>query len=148
MFELSMERNRRMTDTKVMAEHRRDDADAPRRLLIIDDEEHLREMLSIVLTSYGMEVTTCANAAEALLQPMLHEFHYILTDHNMPGMNGLDLTRQLRRRLPFAIIIGMSGTDTSVDFLRAGANDFLHKPFAAGDLASMINGPERSGLNS
>lgn len=119
----------------------------PLRVLIVDDEKHLRDMLARVLSSYRLEVTTCENAVEALLQPMLYDFHYILTDCNMPGMNGIDLTKRLRERLPFTIIIGMSGTDKSIDFLLAGANDFLQKPFVQDDLAMMITGPGSSDLN-
>lgn len=125
----------------------RDGEGAPQRVLIIDDEEHLRDMLARILTSYRLEVTTCENAVEALLQPMLHDFHYILTDCNMPGMNGIDLTKRLRERLPFTVIIGMSGNDRGIDFLLAGANDFLQKPFAPSRLAMMITEPGSSDLN-
>ena len=148
MFELAWERKGIMTDYRLPSGYRPDDEGMQQRVLIIDDEKHLRDMLALVLTTHGLEVTTCGNAAEALLQPMLHEFQYILTDHNMPGMNGLDLTRQLRRRLPYAVIIGMSGTDQSIDFLLAGANDFLHKPFEVRDLALMLKGPGISRPNS
>ncbi len=119
----------------------------PQRVLIVDDEKHLRDMLARILTSHKLEVTTCENAVEALLQPMLYDFQYIITDHNMPGMNGIDLTKRLRERLPFTVIIGMSGNDKGVDFLLAGANDFLQKPFAPGSLAMMITGSEPSDLN-
>jgi DNA-binding response OmpR family regulator len=136
-----------MTDNREPSGNRPDDAGTPRRLLIIDDEQYLRDMLAHILPSYGLEVTTCGNAVEALHQPRLHEFQYILTDRNMPGMNGIDLTRLLRENLPSTVIIGMSGTDENVDFLLAGANDFLLKPFETKHLAMMINGLVCSGLN-
>ena len=119
----------------------------PQRVLVVDDEEHVRDFLTSILPSYGLEVTTCENATEALLQPMLRDFYYIMIDHDMPGMNGINLTQRLRERLPFTVIIGMSGTDKSSDFLLAGANEFLQKPFLPDDLAMMINGPGSSDLN-
>jgi CheY-like chemotaxis protein len=111
----------------------------PQRVLVIDDEKHVRDMLAHILPTFGLEVTTCENATEALLQPTLRDFHCIITDHDMPGMNGINLTKRLRERLPFTVIIGMSGTDKSLDFHLAGANEFLQKPFVPDHLALLIS---------
>jgi DNA-binding response OmpR family regulator len=108
--------------------------------LIVDDEPQIRDTLHYALVSYGLLVNTCENATEALLKSMFDDFHFIIIDHDMPGMNGVELTRRLRERHPLAVIIGMSGLDKSLEFLSAGANDFLKKPFVPYRLAMMIDG--------
>lgn len=65
---------------------------------------------------------------------------FVITDYDMPGMDGLTLTRRLREMLPAAVIIGMSGRDFRMAFLQAGVNDFVQKPFVLYDLVMMING--------
>jgi DNA-binding NtrC family response regulator len=110
------------------------------RVLIVDDEIQIRDSLNYALISYGLLVTTCENATEAILRSMFDDFHFIITDYDMPGMNGVELTRRLRERHPMAVIIGMSDLDRSTEFLLAGANDFLQKPFVPYRLAMMIDG--------
>jgi len=110
------------------------------KVMIIEDNSVLRGLLQYALDPFGFRLIVCQNGAEALLCKELRGFDYIITDYNMPGMNGLELTHWFRERVPLSIIIGMSGDDVGLDFLRAGANDFLQKPFAPYDLAMMING--------
>ena len=112
------------------------------KVMVVDDNDTLRESLSYALKSYGLNVTCCENATEALLQSMMNEFNYIITDYSMPGMNGVELTRRLRAKFPFTVIIGISAEDVGESFLRAGANDFVLKPFAPYALAMMIDGGE------
>lgn len=111
------------------------------RVLIVDDDKDVRKILQYVLTSYSMEVTLCENGTEALLAVMGGTFDYIITDFQMPGMNGVELVRRLRPMLqPLAVIIGMSAGDTGGQFLEAGANDFISKPFVPYNVAMMIDG--------
>lgn len=112
------------------------------KAMIVEDNTIIRETLAYALESYGLQVTCCENATEALLQTMMQEFHYIITDYSMPGMNGLELSRRLRAKFPLTVIIGMSSEDVEEPFLRSGANDFLLKPFAPYTLAMMIDGGE------
>jgi CheY-like chemotaxis protein len=67
-------------------------------------------------------------------------FCYIITDYQMPQMNGIELTKKVREHSSRIVIIGMSGEDLGMDFLNAGANDFLRKPFVPYRLAMMIDG--------
>lgn len=120
--------------------HDKDAAEIALKILIIDDDKILREALRSAVATYGFSVFSCENATEALLRTMNEAYHYIVTDFSMPGMNGLELTKQLRVRFPFTIIIGMSGHDVGEEFLRIGANDFLQKPFSAHTLAMLIDG--------
>ena len=115
-------------------------ADDHNRVMIIDDDRDIRSSLVYALDSCGFTVTACENGTEALLNSMFEEFDYIITDYDMPGMDGVELVRRLRGRFPRAVIIGTSGKDLGEEFLRAGANDFLRKPFVPYRLAMMIDG--------
>lgn len=112
------------------------------RVLIVDDEPNIRDTLQYALISYGLQVASCGNAADALLRSMFDDFQFIITDHDMPGMSGVELVKRLRERHPLSVIIGMSGYDRSLEFFQAGANDFLQKPFAPFRLAMMIDGED------
>jgi CheY-like chemotaxis protein len=114
--------------------------DSAQRVLLVDNDTGLLNLIATVLSDRGMIVTVSESPADAIRHSMHSEFHYIVTDYEMPGMNGLELTGHLRKLLPFAIIIGMSGSDWGIEFLRAGANDFLRKPFAPEQLAIMLDG--------
>jgi two-component system alkaline phosphatase synthesis response regulator PhoP len=109
-------------------------------VLIVDDDKDILTVMLYGLESYGYLVRTCENALTALGNASQETFDYIITDLDMPGMDGLALTRMLRQEQPRAVIIGMSGKDMGVPFLEAGANDFIRKPFVPFDLATMIDG--------
>ena len=115
-------------------------AEEHNRVMIIDDDRDIRSSLVYALDSCGFPVTSCENGTEALLNSMFEEFDYFITDYDMPGMDGIALVRRLRERFPRAVIIGTSGKDLGEEFLRAGANDFLRKPFVPFRLAMMIDG--------
>ncbi len=129
-----------MTDKMKIPWRCGDPIETVQRVLIVDDDKNLLNALQYGLADYGLLVTVCENGTEALLRSMFDDFMYIVTDHGMPGMDGVELTRRLRERNPLAVIIGMSRTDRGVDFLEAGANDFLRKPFVPYHLAMMIDG--------
>lgn len=129
-----------MTDEQEVLWRYSESADMHERILVVDDERMFLDGLRYALTSYGYDVTLCENATEALLKCMADEYNYIITDYEMPGMNGIELVSRLRKRFPMTVIIGMSALDRGEKFLRAGANDFLEKPFAPYRLAMMIDG--------
>jgi CheY-like chemotaxis protein len=110
------------------------------KVMVVDDNAELISILRYGLDSYGFQVTFCDNGTEALKKAMHDEFDYIITDYHMPQMNGIELTKRLRERSSRVIIIGMSADDLGIDFLNAGANDFLQKPFVPYRLAMMIDG--------
>jgi len=110
------------------------------KVLLIDDDQDVLKIVRYALESCGFEVRTCENAVEAELAALSACDDYIITDHDMPGMDGLELTRRLRRNCPESVIIGMSGRDLNREFLAAGANDFIRKPCAPYHLAMMLDG--------
>jgi two-component system response regulator AtoC len=102
------------------------------RILIVDDDEALRESLQLVLSAEGYEVVCAPEGRQALRLAESAPFDAILCDLRMPGMDGLELLPQLVRRLPGTTIILMSayGTeDLAIEAMKRGAYDYLAKPF-------------------
>ena len=109
------------------------------RILIVEDEEKLRRVLSLHLESLGHEVASTASAEEALrLAP---QFQLVLTDLRLPGMNGLELLEAIQRqnaRLPVIVMTAYSSVETAVEAMKKGAADFLPKPFSLDHLATVV----------
>jgi CheY-like chemotaxis protein len=118
-------------------------------VLIVDDDKEVRDGLKYALSSYNMEVTLCENGNDALQAAMNGYYDYIITDFKMPGMHGIELVRRLRTVQPApVVIIGMSNLDMGGPFLKAGANDFVVKPFEPLNVAMMLDGGDISTLSS
>ena len=105
------------------------------RILVVDDEEEVREILAETLEDFGYHVVTAGSGEEAL--PILrtdHDVALVITDVRMPGMSGLDLADEIRRRWPGMKIVLISGY-----FLPQSAPQrFLKKPFHMKELASIV----------
>ncbi len=103
-----------------------------KRVLIIDDEESFRHMLSVILVKEGYEVETSANAEEGLRKAAVSVFDQILCDIRMPGMDGLAFLREIKKTGIETTIIVMSayGTaDIAIEAMKLGAYDYISKPF-------------------
>ena len=104
--------------------------------LVVDDSPSSRLMVAELLSSYGFRVLLAGDGEQALAA--LEEdpgLRLVITDHEMPGMTGIELTSRLRERYSRdrLAIVGISGANKSnlvARFLKNGANDFLHKPFS------------------
>jgi len=106
-------------------------------VLIVDDEELYRRALERILTRVGHNVITARDATEALAAVAEHSIDLVLSDIQMPGINGLELVRQIRDLapdLPCIVITGYGSAEQSVEALRAGAFWYLEKPFDQGHL--------------
>ena len=106
-------------------------------MLIVDDEELYRRALERILTRVGHNVITARDATEALAAVAEHPIDLVLSDIQMPGINGLELVRQIREiapDLPCIVITGYGSAEQSVEALRAGAFWYLEKPFDQGHL--------------
>src|SRR3546814_2447586 len=110
-------------------------------ILVIDDDRRLRELLRRYLVDNGFLVTTADAAAEARAQLAALQFDLIVMDVMMPGENGLDLTRSLRRDLetPILLLTAMGEADDRIRGLESGADDYLPKPFEPRELLLRIN---------
>jgi LmbE family N-acetylglucosaminyl deacetylase/CheY-like chemotaxis protein len=113
------------------------EASQPGRILLIDDDPALGGYLSRVLTRAGFEVTHELDSASGLQRVEAQDWDLLITDIELPGMNGLELlerVRQILPSLPVAVLTGNPTVDYAVSALRSAAAEFLQKPIGAGDL--------------
>ncbi|MBI5212137.1 MAG: response regulator [Nitrospirae bacterium] len=111
-----------------------------KKVLVIDDDEAVRRLLSDVLGLHEFVVCAVHNGLFALHILEKEDFDIIITDYSMPEIDGVALTKIMRSRCPKSFIIGISADCDERDFLNAGANVFLRKPFYLHDMLSMIQG--------
>ena len=111
------------------------------RLLIIDDEENMRHMLSVVTSKAGYQVTMAENGEQALAIHKKAPFPLILCDLKMPKMNGLQFLKALKGDTAQPIIIMMSAyatIDDAVEAMKTGAYDFITKPFKTAEVQLIL----------
>jgi len=101
-----------------------------RNVLIVDDNEQIRKLLSDFFSFYGFETIAACNGKEALVILENKTCNLLITDLNMPVMSGIELVVKIRSLNISLPIIGMSFDDKKSEFLRAGADYFLSKPFS------------------
>ncbi len=102
-----------------------------RTLLIVDDEEKVREVLSRFFTTRGFSVTTAGSGAEALKRLDAWAPDYLLLDIHMPDVSGLDVLQQAKQRHPALRVVMVTGRDDTALMDRAfelGAVDYVTKP--------------------
>jgi CheY-like chemotaxis protein len=103
------------------------------RILVIDDEPHIRETIQFALEAVGYRVETAAHGLEGLEKfGTGEEWDLVLLDQRMPGMEGLEVLRCIHERDPSARVMMVTAYGTielAVDAMKAGAVDFLRKPF-------------------
>jgi two-component system, OmpR family, phosphate regulon response regulator PhoB len=112
------------------------------RVLVVEDTEPVRALVSLLLRRRGYDVVAIDNGAAALTQAK-DGFDVVVMDVGLPGLNGLEVCRRLRAEpatasLPIILLTGRTHHEDVRDGLRAGANDFLTKPFLEADLLSAI----------
>lgn len=100
------------------------------RILIVDDDESLRDMLAMALDARGYGATTAASGEAALERLVDDTFDAVITDLHMPGMDGLELGRRIieNRDVPVILLTGEGTIEAAIGAVRAGVDDFLRKP--------------------
>ena len=100
-------------------------------LLVVDDDERIRNLLSQYLVKEGFIVSTASGAEHARKKIQLIQFDLIILDIMMPGDDGLTLTKEIRNNsdIPIILLTAKSGTDSKIEGLEIGADDYLTKPF-------------------
>src|SRR5262245_22272689 len=115
---------------------------AESRVLVVDDERSMRELLSIVLKRDGHDVLVAEDGAVAVDVMKRERIDILITDIRMPNMNGVDVLREAKRIDPEIISIVMTAfasTDTAVEALRLGAADYVNKsPSAANEVRNRV----------
>lgn len=113
-----------------------------RKVLIIDDETDIRELLDLTVARMGLSADCAGSVAEARRLLEQHRFHLCLTDMRLPDGDGLEIVRLINERYgqtPVAVITAYGSTQNAVAALKAGAFDYLTKPLALDHLRSLIN---------
>lgn len=110
-------------------------------VLVVDDNVSVREALGSLIRSTGLRVETFASAQEFLARPQADAPSCLVSDVQLPGLSGLDLQKRMAEvnlEIPIVFITGHGDVPTSVRAMKAGALEFLTKPFADQDLLDAI----------
>jgi DNA-binding NtrC family response regulator len=113
----------------------------PSRLLVVDDDPEMRELLAEVLTEEGYDVAEAPDGAHALIRLRAEGFGAIILDKNMPGLSGLDLLPGIRAmcpETPVIVITAFGNPETYDRAVQSGAYDHLFKPFPMGELVQLV----------
>jgi len=119
------------------------------KILIIDDERDLRELMKDVLADEGFQVLCAANGADGVLLNAQEDPDVIVLDLRMPGMDGITTLRHIRTcddRVLVVILTGFASPDTIRDAAELNVSEYLSKPFANNDLVSVITNAWESSL--
>lgn len=120
------------------------------RVLVVDDEEPVRETLAAILSDEGYDVATAASGGDALVTLHASEFDLVLTDLRLDDFDGLRLLARVQQRWPNTVTIMLTGyasLDSAIEAMRFGAYDYLCKPCPPEELlATVARGLERRRL--
>jgi CheY-like chemotaxis protein len=111
-------------------------------VLVVDDNEDIREIVTIMLSHTGYRCDSARNGTEALQRIRVSRFDAVITDVEMPEMDGIALTKELSKHysdLPVMIMTSHSDDDHKAIAFQAGAREFLSKPFAVPDLIAKLH---------
>lgn len=116
---------------------------AGKKILIVDDEAPIREMIAVALEMAGYECLEAANAQDAHAQIIDQKPELILLDWMLPGTSGVEFARRLKRddltaELPIIMLTAKGEEDNKVQGLEAGADDYITKPFSPRELVARL----------
>jgi nitrogen regulation protein NR(I) len=115
--------------------------DLPAKILLVDDDAAIVSTLRHVLSDEGYEVAFEKTGDDGLARAKAESFDVIITDLKLPGLNGLELVRELhaaRPRLPILMVTAHGTTETAIEATQSGAYDYLVKPFEISELLKLI----------
>ncbi len=111
------------------------------KLMIVDDEERFLYAMEKLLTKKGYDVQTASSGEQCLEILEKKRLHVVILDIKMPGLDGLETLRRIKRLYPLVEVILLTGhatVESAVDGLKCGASDFLMKPISADDLLERV----------
>jgi two-component system, OmpR family, response regulator MprA len=118
-----------------------DGTDISPRILVVEDDRPLRDMLACALSAGGWRVELAENAQHGLTRLAVTDPDAVVLDVGLPDMDGLALCRRLRRagnRVPVLMVSARAGVEHRIDGLDAGADDYLPKPFELRELRARL----------
>ncbi len=109
-------------------------------ILVVDDEEYIRKLISRILNDAGYGVISAASGKEALEKLGVNEVNLVLLDIKMPEMDGFQTLSLIRKQynIPVIMVTGMGEVTSVSDALSLGADDYVKKPFQARELIARI----------
>jgi len=110
---------------------------AKANILIVDDDQTIRELLEEFLQELGYEIATAQNGTEALTIINRQDFDCIISDNVMPDMGGVELLghlKKLNKKIPFLMITGYPTIEIAVEVMKQGAYDYITKPLELEDI--------------
>lgn len=117
------------------------------RILVVDDEESIREFLDIMLRKEGYEVTMAEDGAKAIDLLKKKTFDLVISDMQMPQVTGMELLKHVKDNFPdllFMMITAFGTTETAVEAMKLGAYDYITKPFKIDEVRIVIGNALRS----
>ena len=118
----------------------------PTKVLLVDDEEDFVEMLFLRLKELGEKVTVAYSGQEGLDTLEKTPIDVVILDIKMPGMDGIETLREIKRQFPLVEVIMLTGhgsTETAVEGMKLGAFDYLLKPADFSDLSTKLEGARK-----
>lgn len=115
--------------------------DQPPKILIVDDEEHIRKIMSIMLKKHGYQCRLAASGEEALAMMAEESFGAVFTDMKMPGLDGLELLARIKAENPDQVVVvvtAFASQDTAWQAIKAGAYEYLPKPFKEDEIVLVL----------
>ena len=112
-----------------------------KHILVADDDQHIREVISFALEKAGMQVTLAEDGRQALELFCLNSVDLLVLDINMPEFDGLEVCREIRKTSELPILF-LSSRDDEIDRilgLEIGGDDYVTKPFSPRELVARIN---------
>jgi two-component system response regulator HydG len=113
-----------------------------KKILVVDDEKDIRELLQEFLSGQDFAVITAASGEEALGLIREEEFDLVMCDFRLNGLDGLDVlirTKDIRPYVPFIVITGFADLRMAVQLMRQGAYDYVTKPISTEEILKTIN---------
>jgi len=112
------------------------------RILIVEDEKSMREVLKILLEEEGYDTTSAADGLQAIEKIQQDIFDLVITDIKMPRADGFEVLRKVREISPSSIVIMITAfgtTESTIEAMKLGAYDYIHKPFKIDEIRLIIN---------
>ena len=111
------------------------------KILIVEDEKSMREVLGILLEGEGYDVTLATGGIDGISLLNKDIFDMVITDINMPKVNGFEILKKVRETSPDTLVIMITAfgtTESAIEAMQLGAYDYIHKPFKIDEIRLVV----------